>query len=116
MDKKQALKILELTNENPSESEVKEAYKALARKWHPDKYDQNPSKHPANSKAEAKSKFDKIVDARDFLLAIISKKKCPYCGKFPPTSQEAEESFESGRTPDFCHCPRCGENYSANKF
>lgn len=57
MNRQQALKILELTG-NPTDEEVKKAFKMLAKKYHPD----------LNKKYSSGEKFKEINTAQDILL------------------------------------------------
>lgn len=59
MTTSEAHRILEL-GENPSPDDIKNAFRKLAIKWHPDK---NP-----DNQAEAEERFKKILAAKDFLL------------------------------------------------
>jgi curved DNA-binding protein CbpA len=58
MTREEALKILELTG-NPSDREIKQAYRALSLKYHPDK---NPS-------PDAQQMFQRVASAYEFLTA-----------------------------------------------
>ena len=58
MNHREACRILEIS-ENASENEIKDAYKKLAKKWHPDKHRFNKSK--------AEEQFKKISEAYDTL-------------------------------------------------
>jgi DnaJ homolog subfamily C member 3 len=66
MERSKALKILEITSQ-ATNLEIKKAYRCLSLLWHPDKYEQNPTKHPANSKKEAEAKMKEINQAYGIL-------------------------------------------------
>jgi DnaJ homolog subfamily B member 13 len=53
-------KMLNIPN-NSSPQEIRNAYKSLVRKWHPDK-------HPPSSKSEAESRFKTITEAYEVYL------------------------------------------------
>lgn len=57
MNKSEALKILELSSNNPSDDEIKKQYKLLVKKWHPD----------TNKSTEASEKIKHINEAFNFL-------------------------------------------------
>lgn len=59
-------KILGIESE-ATEQEIKKAYRKLASKWHPDKYNYNPQASPANSVEEANAKFKEISVAYEIL-------------------------------------------------
>jgi len=73
-------------SENATIKEIEKVYKKLALKWHPDSYDRNPQRHPANSKEEAKEKFQQIKEAYEIL-----------------TNKGSSANGNSQRTP----CPPC---------
>jgi curved DNA-binding protein CbpA len=66
MERTEALKILEITS-RATDLEIKKAYRRLSLLWHPDKYEQNPTKHPANSKEQAEAKMKEINQAYGIL-------------------------------------------------
>jgi curved DNA-binding protein CbpA len=59
MDKKEALKILELNSDNPTSEQIKIAYRRLSLKWHPDRL----SGQSSSKIATATEKFQKISEA-----------------------------------------------------
>ncbi|WP_216361600.1 J domain-containing protein [endosymbiont GvMRE of Glomus versiforme] len=76
-------------SEGASEEEIKEAYKRLALKWHPDK---NP-----DNKEEAKKKFQEILRAKQILLKSeddISIDELVKIAKSVPTFEELEEKHK----------------------
>src|SRR4051794_12181775 len=80
-------------SENATQEEIKKAYQKLALKWHPDKYDQNPQNHPANSKKEAEDKFREINEAYENLS--------------DERKQRSQQDYEG---PKICALGSCGRD------
>lgn len=63
---KEARKILGVSD-SASINEINQAYKSLAMRWHPDKFDQNPANYPGQTKEQIQEIFKSITDAHDIL-------------------------------------------------
>ena len=94
-------------SENATDEEVKSAYKNLARKYHPDNYNDSPLEDVAHKKMqEINDAYDKICDMltsqEDGLKVDISLGKCPECGApLILNNVYAEKYNENGYLPDW---------------
>ncbi|CAG8435239.1 5945_t:CDS:2 [Ambispora gerdemannii] len=99
MEINQAFNILEI-NQKATDQEIKSAYKKLALKWHPDKFDNNPTRHLAQTKEEAEEKFKEIGEAYEVLTgknkAFQPGKSTDYFARFAncQTQAELEKEFQ----------------------
>jgi hypothetical protein len=109
-----------------TKEDIEKAYKKLAFKWHPDKFDNNPTGHPAKSKQEATERFQKISEARDILTGKNDKQgpdktlpePCDYCsedcnlrgGFFPEWKEWRDKKENKTHTYFFCS-KNCYDNF-----
>jgi DnaJ-class molecular chaperone len=78
-------KILEI-QENASKEEITQAFRRLARKWHPDR----------NKSPEATEMFKKINDAHDYLIDDNKRKFLNKTGRRMDDEDEARQSAQDG--------------------
>lgn len=111
MTLEEAYKILGMT-ENDSEEEVKKVYKELAKKYHPDLYQNNPLAYLAEEKLkevneaydilknffEKEAKEVKIVNLDGLALAVYKKTDLPFTGEyiFNVSRGEYKGNFQKG--------------------